>query len=90
VCVYIPAHTLKKVGFLDERYTEYGSDDKDYCRRVLAAGYTLGVTHLCSVRHGFDRQRASSSFRRFMSLDEQRAAQRRMRRRLAEKFGGRT
>jgi hypothetical protein len=89
VCVYIPARTLRRVGLLDERYTEYGSEDRDYCRRALAAEYALGVTHLCSVRHGFGRHRASSSFRQFMSLDQQRAAQRRMRRELNAKFGGR-
>jgi GT2 family glycosyltransferase len=89
VCVYIPARTLAAVGRLDERYTEYGSEDKDYGRRVLAAGLTLGVTPRCSVRHGFGQQRASSSFRRLMTLEAQRASQRKMRRRLIEKFGGR-
>jgi hypothetical protein len=88
VCVYIPIRTLVTVGLLDERYTEYGSEDKDYCRRVVAAGRVLGVTPLCSVRHGFGSRKASSSFRRLMTLDEQRAAQRRMRRRLNAKFGG--
>lgn len=52
VCVYIPTYTLEEVGLLDERYTEYGYDDDDYCQRVKNAGYALGVFDGCVVEHG--------------------------------------
>jgi GT2 family glycosyltransferase len=39
-------------GFLDERYTGYGSDDLDYCMQVRAAGLKVGVHDGCFVDHG--------------------------------------
>jgi glycosyltransferase involved in cell wall biosynthesis len=52
VCVYIPRRTLAAVGLLDERFTSYGGDDIDYCRRVRAAGLKVGVHDGCFVDHG--------------------------------------
>lgn len=52
VAVYVPAYALKEIGMLDERYTEYGYDDDDYCKRVTDAGYALGVFDGCVVEHG--------------------------------------
>jgi glycosyltransferase involved in cell wall biosynthesis len=52
VCVYIPRRTIEKVGLLDERFTAYGWEDNDYCRRVRAAGLKLGVHDGCYVNHG--------------------------------------
>ena len=39
-------------GFLDERYTGYGSDDLDYCMQVRHAGLRVGVHDGCYVDHG--------------------------------------
>lgn len=39
------------VGKLDERFTGYGFEDTDYSRRVVEAGWKLGVTGAGSVRH---------------------------------------
>jgi GT2 family glycosyltransferase len=52
VCVYIPKRTVDAIGFLDERFTQYGWEDNDYCRRVLNAGLRLGVHDGCYVDHG--------------------------------------
>jgi hypothetical protein len=52
VCVYIPRTTIERVGLLDERFTAYGWEDNDYCRRVRAAGLKLGVHDGCYVDHG--------------------------------------
>ncbi len=52
VCVCIPRHVLIGVGLLDERFTDYGLDDDDYCLRVRRAGYKLGVFDGCYVDHG--------------------------------------
>jgi hypothetical protein len=51
VCVAIPRHVFTLVGPLDERFTGYGCEDVDYCRRVREAGFEIGVLHDCVVRH---------------------------------------
>lgn len=51
VCVYIPRATIDRVGLLDERFTAYGWDDNDYCRRVKMAGLELGILDDCFVDH---------------------------------------
>lgn len=50
-CVYIKREVLDRVGFLDERFNGYGSDDLDFCLRAEMAGYKLAVTRLAMVRH---------------------------------------
>lgn len=87
VCIYYPARTRATVGVLDERFDEYGCDDQDYCHRVKLAGLELGITPLCSVKHGFDGRAASSTFGRFMDRTAQRASIERMRAKFKEKFG---
>lgn len=51
VCVFIPMETQVAVGLLDERFTKYGYEDDDYCRRVTAAGLPISVCHSCIVTH---------------------------------------
>lgn len=65
VCVLIPARTREALralswrddhvfsdGFLDERYTAYGSDDLDYCMQVRQAGLLVTVHDGCYINHG--------------------------------------
>ncbi len=52
VCAYIPRRTLDAVGLLDERFTAYGWEDNDHCRRIRNAGLKLGVFDGCYVDHG--------------------------------------
>ncbi len=79
ICVYIPFSTLLRVGDLDEGYTGYGYEDRDFGYRVRLAGLELGVTPLCSVRHGFGGRSQSSSFLRVSSPAEHGRALRRAR-----------
>ncbi len=67
VCVYIRRDVLKAVGPLDERFTQYGWEDNDYCRRVLAHknGYKLGIYDPVQVDHTSSK----SSFRGFGHCD---------------------
>jgi GT2 family glycosyltransferase len=51
VCVAIPRRVLNTVGLLDERFTAYGWDDNDYCRRAKNAGYKLAIYDGCFVDH---------------------------------------
>lgn len=51
ICVCIPRQTLDRVGVLDERFTTYGWEDVDYCKRVRAAGMKLGIFDGCFVDH---------------------------------------
>lgn len=64
VCVLIKREVLDKIGLLDERFTGYGYDDVDYSRRVVDAGYKLGVTGRAVVTHGHGEERCSTSYRR--------------------------
>ena len=51
VCVLIPRRTIETVGLLDERFTGYGWEDNDYCRRVSEAGFKLAIHDGCFVDH---------------------------------------
>jgi len=51
ICVYIPRHTIETVGLLDERFTGYGADARDYCRRVMNTGLELAIWDGCVVDH---------------------------------------
>ncbi len=51
ICVYIPRAVIEEVCYMDERFTGYGFDDDDYCRRVRDAGLTVGVYDGCKVNH---------------------------------------
>lgn len=90
VCIYIPRRTLDMVGPLDERFTGYGADDTDYCRRIQAAGLRLAVTPLVKVNHGGfgGNLKCSSSYLRQMTLEEYKSSNREMRRLLEEKWSG--
>lgn len=59
VCVFIPRSTFRRIGGLDERFTAYGWEDNDYCRRVQDAGLRVGVFDGCFVDHS----KLKSSFR---------------------------
>lgn len=51
VCVCIPRVVYEAIGRLDERFIAYGSDDNDYCRRAVLAGYKLCIVDGCYVDH---------------------------------------
>lgn len=74
VCVFLPRRVLDTVGPFDESFTGYGGDDEDYCLRVRAAGFQLGITPRVKVRHGFGRHQYSSSFFRTMTPAERAAS----------------
>jgi hypothetical protein len=52
VCVFIPRRTIAAVGLLDERFSAYGYDDDDYCKRVRDVGLKVMIFDGCFVDHG--------------------------------------
>lgn len=52
VCVFISKRVQESVGELDERFTAYGYEDDDYCRRVRNAGLELAIYKGCVLDHG--------------------------------------
>ena len=50
-CVFLKRELIDKIGYLDETFNEFGSDDLDYCLRTVKAGYRLAVTTQVSVEH---------------------------------------
>ena len=52
ICVLITKAAIEAVGELDERFVAYGWEDNDYCRRIRAAGFRLGIDDRCYVDHG--------------------------------------
>lgn len=79
VAVCIRREVLQTIGLLDERFTDYGYDDDDYCQRALNAGYQLGVYDGCVVRHG-DAGKSTYRSNKALSLEPNR-------RRFIEKWG---
>jgi glycosyltransferase involved in cell wall biosynthesis len=59
VCVLITRKTIDTIGLLDERFTAYGWEDNDYCRRVNNAGLKIGIFDGCYVDHA----KLTSTFR---------------------------
>ena len=72
VAVYIPRPVIHKVGWLDERFTSYGFEDLDYCRRVREAGCKLATWDGCVVDHsGFSTFRTNLEWPRLLQEGRQ-------------------
>lgn len=69
ICAVIPRHVWTEIGELDERYQGYGFEDADYSRRVVDAGYNLGVAGWIELEHGFGEFAHSSTFQRVFDKD---------------------
>lgn len=52
VCGFIKRSVWQDVGSLDERFTGYGQDDMDWCRRMESLGYRTQPTELVRAEHG--------------------------------------
>lgn len=51
VCAYITRNCVAQVGYMDERFINYGYDDNDYCRRALTEGFKIGIYDGCKINH---------------------------------------
>ena len=66
VCVMLRRELIDCVGLMDEAFVGYGCDDVDYSWRARDAGWELGTSERCLVRH--DRT-LPSEFRRNKSRE---------------------
>jgi GT2 family glycosyltransferase len=64
--VYLKRSVLDRIGELDERFSGYGCDDDDYCRRLQEKCLWLAVTPEVVLKHGYGNAHSTSSF--FRSL----------------------
>ena len=69
ICSLIRRSVIDAIGLLDERFTGYGYDDDDYCRRSTDAGFKMAVTADALVKHGHGKEKWSSSFQRVKKDD---------------------
>ena len=51
VCVFIPKVTQEAVGLLDERFSLYGYEDDDYCKRLRLQNLPISVCSECVINH---------------------------------------
>lgn len=69
-CIYIKREVIEKVGYLDEQFNDFGSDDLDYCIRVKLAGYKLAVTSNVAVKHQASPEGGPTTFCRNIGVEE--------------------
>lgn len=69
-CVYIKREIIEKVGYLDEIFNDFGSDDLDYCIRVKLAGYKLIVARDVAVEHEASPEGGPTTFVKKLGVAE--------------------
>lgn len=52
VCGYFKRDVIKAVGEMDERFTGYGREDNDFCRRMEALGYSTQPVEIPATHNG--------------------------------------
>src|SRR5271157_933337 len=69
-CIYIKRELIDKIGYLDERFNDFGCDDFDYCIRALLEGYLLAVTSEVSVEHEASPEGGPTTFVKKLGMNE--------------------
>lgn len=69
-CVYIKRSTIDKVGYLDEEFSKFGSDDLDFCIRVKMAGLKLCVTSEVAIIHQASSEGGPTTFCKNIGAEE--------------------
>lgn len=69
-CVYIKREVIDKIGYLDERFNQFGGDDLDYNIRAQQAGYRLAVTARATVHHLADPSGGPTTFVKNLGVEE--------------------
>ncbi len=87
VFVYIKRDVVEEIGFLDERFEGYGTEDLDYCYRARRAGFKIAVAPHITVKHGVNGHTYGSTFIRVKGETQMGKDDNENRRRFAEKWG---
>ena len=70
VAAMLTRNCWDRVGPLDERFSGYGFDDDDYCRRVRGLDMKCGIATGLVVKHGAAGYPHSSSYARLLGQEE--------------------
>lgn len=85
-CVYIKRELINKIGYLDERFNDFGCDDFDYCIRALQSNFILAVTSEIAVEHEASPEGGPTTFVKKLGVGEFNRQQREAQLKIAEKY----
>lgn len=85
-CIYIKRELINKIGYLDERFNDFGCDDFDYCIRTLLEGYLLVVTNEVAVEHEASPEGGPTTFVKNLGMNEWNRQQREAQVKIVEKY----
>jgi len=85
-CVYIKRELIEKIGYLDERFNDFGSDDLDYCIRAQIAGYKLAATSFVTVQHEMSVEGGPTTFVKKLGVAQWQQQQAKALEKLREKY----
>jgi len=85
-CIYIKRELINKIGYLDERFNDFGCDDFDYCIRTLLEGYILAVTSEVAVEHEASPEGGPTTFIKKLGVQEWDRQQREAQLKIREKY----
>lgn len=86
-CVYIKRETIEKIGYLDEAFCNFGSDDLDFCIRTKLAGLKLCVTSDVPIIHQASPEGGPTTFCRRVGAEEWQKQQTDSYNKLQQKYG---
>jgi hypothetical protein len=86
-CIYIKREVIDKVGYLDEQFNKFGSDDLDYCIRTKQAGYKLCVAANVAVKHEASPEGGPTTFIKKIGIQKWQIQQTEALGKLIKKYG---
>ena len=86
-CVYIKRQLIDNIGYLDEDFSNFGSDDLDFCVRTKMAGYKLVSTNKVTVKHESSPEGGPTTFCKNIGVDSYRNQEHESYRKLEKKWG---
>lgn len=86
-CVYIKREVIDKIGYLDELFNDFGSDDLDYCIRTKMEGYKLAVTSKVAVKHEASPEGGPTTFCKNIGVQKYQQQQHEAFMKLRKKYG---
>ncbi len=85
-CIYIKRELINKIGYLDERFNDFGSDDLDFCIRTRQAGYKLAITKDVCVEHEASPEGGPTTFVKKLGVEKWREQEQAALSKICEKY----